>query len=225
MSDPAPSPALARRELARLIDHTLRRSETTAAEIAALCAEARAHGFFSVCVGGARVAQAAALLEDSEVKVTAAVSFPMGHADPDVKRYETEVAIDHGAHIIEVAANIAFLKDGQDAALLRELRDVIEAADERPVCVWFDLELLRADETERLCRIALEAGAKGLNLAVHAGAAAAATALQQLRPVAGPDFGLKIECPSLTRDEAARLLGAGATRFGLAEGVPLLESL
>jgi len=224
----APNPtstSLARKELARLIDHTLRRSETTTEEIKQLCAEAREHGFFSVCVSGSRVAQAAAQLEDSDVKVTAALSFPLGNADTDVKRYETEVAIDHGAHVIEVAVNIAFLKDGNDAALLRELRDVVEASDERPVSVWFDLELLRPDETARLCQAAVESGAKGVSLAVHAGATASVNALKMIGPFIGPNFGAKIEYETMTRDEVLRLLDAGATRFGMRNGAQWLAGL
>src|SRR5262245_18231724 len=78
----------ARQELARIIEHTLLKSDATRAEIEQLCSEAKAHGFFSVVVNGCRVAQAAHLLDGTEVKVTAAVALPWGAADADVKRFE-----------------------------------------------------------------------------------------------------------------------------------------
>ena len=75
------------------------------------------------------------------------VGFPFGAADADAKRYETEVAIDHGAQEIETVLNIGRLKDGDHRYVLRELRDIAEAADERPVKVILEMSLL----TRRRC--------------------------------------------------------------------------
>ena len=60
--DPTPGEAAAA-NLARFLDHTLLKPEATARDIEQLCAEAREHGFFSVCVNGSRVDQARRLLE------------------------------------------------------------------------------------------------------------------------------------------------------------------
>ena len=57
------------KELARYIDHTVLKPEASLQDIEKLCAEAREHGFYSVCVNGSRVAQAYHLVEDSGVKV------------------------------------------------------------------------------------------------------------------------------------------------------------
>lgn len=224
MSEPSKTSALARIELARLLDHTLRRADASAREVEALCAEARAHGCFGVCVNSSRLAQAAALLDDSPGKVTCAIGFPLGAADADVKRFEIETALDLGAHVLEVSASVGLLKDGNHPALLRELRDLVEAADERPLSVWFDPDLFLPDEMENLCHIALEAGAKGLTLACHSGAAAAA-ALKHLAPITREKLGLKVDADTLTRSDLVTLLAAGANRFGLTESVSVLESL
>jgi deoxyribose-phosphate aldolase len=109
---------LSARDLARHIDHTLLKPDALAADIAKLCAEAREHGFWSVCVNGSRVAQAAALLEDSEVKVAAVVGFPLGAMDSDAKRFETEGVIDLGAQEIDLVLNIGRLRDGDDSNAL-----------------------------------------------------------------------------------------------------------
>jgi deoxyribose-phosphate aldolase len=224
VSEPTKSSDLARLELARLLDHTLRRADASARDVEALCAEARAHGCFGVCVNSSRVAQAAALLEDSPLKVTCAIGLPLGAADTDVKRFEIETALDLGAHVLEVAASVGVLKDASHAALLRELRDLVEAAEERPLSVWFDPDLLRPEEMESLGHLALEAGAKGLTIAGHTGAAAAA-ALKQLAPIAREKLGLKVDADALTRSDLVTLLGAGANRFGLTESISVLESL
>src|ERR1022692_1230362 len=101
-------------QLAAFIDHTLLKPETSLAQIEQLCAEAREHQFFSVCVNGSWVATAYQLLEDSDVKVTGVVGFPFGAMTSDTKRFETEAAIDDGAHEIDMVLNIARLKTGDD---------------------------------------------------------------------------------------------------------------
>ena len=216
---------LARLELARIVDHTIRRPDAMARDVDQVCAEAREHGFFSVCVNSSRVAQAAARLDESTVKVTCAIALPNGATDPDVKRFEVETALDNGAQIFEVSANIGLLKDGDFAAVLRELRDVVEAADERPVSVAFDPQLLRGDELAPLCRLLIEAGAKGVSLAGHAEIALSIPAAQRIAAATGDNFGIKIDSHSLARTDVVALLDAGATRFGLVDGVRLLTSL
>ena len=146
-------------ELAAYIDHTLLKPEASLAQIEKLCAEAREHHFFSVCVNGSWVATAYHLLEDSDVKVASVVGFPLGAMASDVKRFEAEAAIDDGAHEIDMVLNIARLKAGDDKYVLREIIDVVEAADERTVKVILETCLLTDEEKIRACQIVVESGA------------------------------------------------------------------
>lgn len=214
-----------RKELARLVEHTLRSADATRANIENLCREARSHGFGSVCVNSSRVAQAAHWLEDSEVKVTCAIGFPLGASDADVKRYETETAVDSGAHFIEVSLNIGRLKDGDDAYLLRELHDIVEAADERPVSVYLDVMLLTGDEIRRAAKLAVQASVKGITLGGGSDATSTGEQVKLIRDAAGDEIGLKVDHQSFSLAEIAALVNAGATRFGMAHGVKLMESL
>ena len=133
-------------ELARFIDHTLVRADATIQDLEKLCAEAREHKFYSVSLNGSWVAAAHHFLEDSDVKVGCAVGFPLGAMSSDAKRFETEAAIDEGAEEIDVVLNLGRLKGGDDKYVLRELRDVAEAADERIVKVILETCLLTQDE-------------------------------------------------------------------------------
>ena len=129
-------------QLAAFIDHTLLKPDASLAQIEQLCAEAREHHFFSVCVNGSWVEAARHFLDGSDVKVASVVGFPLGAMSGDVKRFETEVAIDDGAHEIDVVLNIARLKAGDDKYVFREICDVVEAADERTVKVILETCLL-----------------------------------------------------------------------------------
>lgn len=215
----------ARPELARLIEQTSRGADLTRAQLEAACADARANGFGSVCVNGSRIIEAVHWLDDSEVKVTCAVGFPLGAADADVKRYETEVAIDSGAHFIEVSASLGRVKDDDEAALLRELRDVVEAADERPVSVFLNTDLLTAEEIRRTVRQAVNAAAKGIALPGGLDSASTLEAVKLIRETAAEGFGIKVDLDRASLDEVITLLHAGVTRFGLPQGAILLENL
>lgn len=217
--------SIARQELARLIEHTLLAANATRASVEQLCGEARAFGFASVCVNGSRVVQAVHFLEDTDIKVACAVGYPLGAVDADVKRYETEAAIDSGAHFIEVTANMGRVKDGDDAYVLREFRDVVEAADERPVSVALNITILGADEMERATTLAIEADAKGISLSGGSDLSATVEAVRRIRQSAKENFGLKVNWEALSVSEAVTLIEAGATRFGLAQGVKLIEEL
>lgn len=214
-----------RKELARLVEHTLRSADATRANIESLCREARSHGFGSVCLNSSRVAQAAHWLEDSEVKVTCAIGFPLGAGDADAKRYETEIAVDAGAHFIEISLNIGRLKDGDDAQVLRELRDIVEAADERPVSLYLDVMLLTGDEIRRATKLAVEAPLKGITLGGGSDATSTGELVKLVRDAAGTEIGLKVDHQSFTLPEIATLVNAGATRFGIVHSVKLMESL
>ena len=180
------------KELARYIDHTLLKPEASRADIEQLCAEAREHGFYSVCVNGSRVTQAYHLVEDSGVKVACVVGFPLGAMEADVKRYETEVAIDGGAQEIDLVMNIGRLKEGDDSFVLRELRDVVEAAEERTVKVIIETCLLSREEKIRACQLVLESGAHFVKTSTGFGSGGATIEdVTLLREVVGPKFGVK----------------------------------
>ena len=132
-----------------MIDHTLLKPDATLRDVKRICGEAREHNFHGVCVNGSWVVEARHFLAGSNVKVATVIGFPLGAADSDTKRFETEAAIDNGAQEIDVVINIGRLKDGDDSYVLRELRDVAEAADERPVKVILETSLLSREEKIR----------------------------------------------------------------------------
>lgn len=213
-------------ELARYIEHTQLRPEATRSDIERLCAEARQYGFYAVCVNGSRVELARHLLEDTDVRVVAVVGFPLGAMEADVKRFETEAAIDKGAHEIDVVLNIGQLKDGNDVAVLRELRDVVEAADERPVKVIIETGLLTREEKLRACRLILDSGAQFVKTSTGFGPGGATCEdVRLLREAVGPDFGVKAAGGIRDAATALALIEAGANRLGCSRSVAIVQGL
>ena len=209
------------------IDVALWKPAATAAEIQTLCLAAREQQLRAVCVNGARVALAYAQLEESRVKVVALVGFPLGAADADVKRYETEAAVDADAHEIEVVANLGLLKDGLFQPSLRELRDVVEAADERPVCVVLETALLTRDEILFAADLIVESGAQAIATSTDFWPEVRASAddVKLVREAVGPKFMVKATGGIREVPAALALLEAGASRLGLSHPAAWLNSL
>jgi deoxyribose-phosphate aldolase len=213
-------------QLAAYIDHTLLRPDATQVQIEQLCREAREHKFFSVCVNGSWVAAARHFLDGSDVKVVGTVGFPLGAMASDVKRYETEVAIDDGAHEIDVVLNIARLKAGDDKYVLRELLDVVEAADERTVKVILETCLLTDDEKIRVCKVVVESGAHFVKTSTGFSSAGATLAdVKLLREAVGPKFGVKASGGIRDTQTALAMIEAGATRLGTSSGVGIVRGV
>ena len=214
------------KNLARYIDHTLLKPEASLKDIERLCAEARSYNFYAVCVNGSWVTQARHFLDGCDVKVATVVGFPLGATDSDTKRFETEAAIDNDAQELDVVINIGRLKDGDDEYVLRELRDVVEAAAERPVKVIIETCLLTSAEKIRACRIVLDAGAQFVKTSTGFSTGGATVAdVKLLREIVGETFGVKAAGGIRDTQTALAMIEAGATRLGTSSGVVIVRSM
>lgn len=195
-------------ELASRTELVLVKPDATRKEVEALCHHAKINKFRAVCVNSSRVAEAFAVLEETDVKVISTIAFPLGAADSDVKRYEAEVGVDSGAQEFEVVLNLGKIKDGDEAAILRELRDIVDAVEERPVSILLGSKLLTRDEHILICNLAVEAGAKFVNT----GNADLET-IQLVSETVGKKLALKVSGEVTDAEAADALIKIGATHF------------
>ena len=213
-------------ELAKYIDHTLLKPEASAKEIEKLCQEAIANKFRSVCVNGSRVELAASLLEETGVLVASVVGFPLGAADSDVKRYETEVAVDMGAQEIDVVMNIGRFKEGFHGYVVRELRDIVEAADDRTVKVILETCLLSDEEIVQACKLAMEAEVHFVKTSTGFNKSGATLEhIKLMRETVGRNCGVKASGGIRDTQTALAMIEAGATRLGTSSGVAIVQGL
>ena len=210
--------------LARFINHTLIRADATIQDIEKLCVEAREHKFHSVSVNGSWVVAACHFLDGSDVKVGCSVGFPLGAMSSDAKRFETEAAIDDGAHEIDVVLNLGRLKAGDDKYVLRELCDVVEAADEWPVKVILETCLLTQAEKIRACKFVVESGARFVKTSTGFSTSGATVEdVKLMRETVGPKFGVKASGGIRDTKTALAMIEAGATRLGTSAGVAIVK--
>jgi deoxyribose-phosphate aldolase len=204
-------------DISARIDYAFWDAAADARSIERACVEALQLGVRAISLASSRLALARTRLDDTPVKVISWVGFPLGTMDNDAKRFETEVASDSGAHEIELVLNMGLLKDGNHKALLREIRDVVEAADERPVCAVLETQWFTPDETALACELILDSGAQ--SLANTSGywpeVEPRVEEIQFLRQAVGANFGVKVSGLIQNPASAAALLQAGADRLGL----------
>jgi deoxyribose-phosphate aldolase len=212
--------------LARFIDHTLIRADATIRDIEKLCAEAREHKFHSVSVNGSWIVAACHFLEGSDVKTGCAVSIPLGAMSSDAKRFETEAAIDDGAQEIDVVLNVGRLKDGDDKYVLRELCDVVDAADEHTVKVILETCLLTDEQKIRACRMVVESGAHFVKTSTGFSTGRATVAdVKLMRATVGLEFGVKASGGIRDVKTALAMIEAGATRLGTSASIAIVKDL
>ena len=203
-------------ELATRLDAAFWKPAASAKEFAAFCAEARAKKIRAVTVNGSRVALAAAGLEDGDVQTVALIGFPLGTSDSDVKRYEAEVAVDFGAQELEVVLNLDHLKNGKHEAALRELRDVIESADERHVCAVLETRALTRAEIAAACTMLSDAGVQAVSTGTDFWPDTRVTVddVKALRDALDAKIAVKAVGNIRDGQSAMALIEAGAARLG-----------
>lgn len=212
--------------LAKHIDHTLLKPDAVEAELVKLCAEAREHKFFSVCINPCNIEKAKELLEGTDTKVCTVVGFPLGQMTTESKSFETNEAILLGAEEVDMVINIGKLKDQDYEYVLEDIRAVVLAAKGVLTKVIIETCLLTDEEKVKACELAKDAGADFVKTSTgfsKAGATREDIAL--MRKTVGPEMGVKASGGIRTLEDAMGMIESGATRLGLSASVSILNEL
>jgi deoxyribose-phosphate aldolase len=213
-------------EVARLIDHTLLKADASRDEIVNLCSEALKYNFASVCVNPWNVAQAAEILRGSPVKVCTVVGFPLGATLPEVKAFETQRAIHHGAQEIDMVINVGALKSELIGLVEADIRGVVEASHRGgAICkVIIETCLLSSEEKIHAALASKSAGADFVKTSTGFSTAGATPEdIRLIRETIGAGTGIKAAGGVRTLEDLEKMVEAGATRIGASAGVKIVE--
>ena len=215
------------RNLAPHVDHTALRPFVTRRELDQLLAEARHHGFASVCLPPCHVAMAAAALRNSAVRVGTVAGFPLGFSTTDAKRNELIQATDAGAHEVDFVMNLSMFRSGEDGYVGDEMAALAEAAHARGALVKCILETayLHDDEVVAACRLCAAAGVDYAKTSTgYAPEGARVATVYLMRRTLPPRVRIKAAGGIRTYEQALALLDAGADRLGTSQGVTLVRT-
>lgn len=212
-------------DLARLIDHTLLKPEASREDVERLCAEAREHRFFSVCVNPVWASTAAAALQGSDSAVCCVVGFPLGATRPEAKAFEARLALEDGAREIDMVIDIAAARRGDRRALVADVSAVaaVVHAEGALLKVIIETSLLDDEAKVLACEAAVEAGADFVKTSTgFNGGGATAQDVALMRRTVGPEIGVKASGGVRSREDALAMVEAGATRIGASSGIAIV---
>ena len=212
--------------LASKIDHTLLKPDATPDEIKELCAEAKKFGFASVCVNPGYVSLCSSILQESAVRICTVIGFPLGSTTTEVKRFETEQAINNGATEIDMVINIGRLKQGDYSYVENDVRQVVLAAKQnKALCkVIIETALLTDEDKVKACIICKKAGADFVKTSTgfsKGGATVGDVAL--MKYVVGSQIGVKASGGIRSKEDAEAMIASGADRIGASASVKIVS--
>ena len=211
------------REILSRVDHTLLRQTATWEEIRTLCDEGVRYGTASVCIPPSYVGRASEYLA-GRLPVCTVIGFPNGYATTAVKVAETADAVANGADEIDTVINLGDLKDGNDGAILAELRAIRAACPGKILKVIIETCLLTEEEKIRMCGIVGESGADYIKTSTGFSTGGATPEDVALFAAHIPAH-LKIKAAGGIRsfEDAERFLSLGASRLGTSAIVRLAK--
>ncbi|MCX6553565.1 MAG: deoxyribose-phosphate aldolase [Candidatus Aminicenantes bacterium] len=209
--------------MAAMIDHTLLKPDATREQLMQICAEARQYGFATVCVNSANIPLVARQLRGSTVKPIAVVGFPLGAATSQAKAFEAREAVQAGAEEIDMVINIGALKSKDYKTVFADIRTVVESAKPHKVKVILETAQLNNEEKVIACSLAKTAGAAFVKTSTgFGGGGATVEDIALMRRIVGRDMEVKASGGIRTREDAQKMIQAGADRIGASASVAIV---
>ncbi len=218
-------------DVARVLDHAILKPEYTAADLekhARMCVE---RGVGCICVRSCDVADAVRLVAGSPVIVAAVIGFPHGAQRPEVKAFETKLAIADGGREIDMVINVGALRSGALNLVRHDIAAVVAAAKPTgtPVKVILEICYLTSDEIGAACLLAEEAGADFVKTSTGFGVrssgpiGATPEAVRIMLDTVGDRLEVKASGGIRTWDDAVTYLDMGCTRLGVGDAAAILD--
>ncbi len=212
-------------DLASMIDHTVLKPETTEKEIRKLCEEAERYGFNTIFIPPTFVPLAKRLLKGKEIAVGTTVGFPLGNQTSHVKMMEARNAHARGADILDMVANVGFIKTDSKQEFIHEVREVIRVSPCLNHKVIIETCLLTDEEKARVAEWIVGAGADYVKTSTgFSNGGATVEDVDLLNKTVGDRIKVKASGGIRTLESALAMVEAGASRIGTSSGISIMEA-
>ena len=212
-------------ELAKYIDHTLLKPESTRDDIRRVCEEAKHYKTASVCVNPCWIKFVAEELKGTDIKPCCVIGFPLGATLPEVKAFETSAAIRDGAKEVDMVINVGALRGAEFETVYEDIKAVVDAAAGKAlVKVIIETCLLTDEQKVIACKLAKQAGADFVKTSTGFSTGGAKVEdIRLMRETVGPEMGVKASGGVRTKTDAEAMIEAGATRIGASSSKKIIE--
>ena len=216
--------SLSRSDVARMVDHTLLKPESTAEQVEALVLEAQELGTYSVCVSPSQLP----LRDTGSLKVAVVCGFPSGAHKAEVKAAEAARSVADGADEIYMVINLALVTTGQFESVQAEIA-AVRAAVPTPLVLKVIIEsaALTDEQIVGVCQAAERAQADFVKTSTgfHPAGGASVHAVGLMATTVGGRMGVKASGGIRSTETALEMIAAGATRLGLSGTAKILAGL
>ena len=180
---------MTRAELARMLDHSVLKPESTERDIRAGIDAVRALGVGFYCVQPCWVKLAADALAGTDARVVSVVGFPHGCDLPDVKAHAAARAVGDGAREIDMVIELRRVAQWSRDVVAADIEAVVRAVSGVPVKVILETSALDDAQKRLGCRIAVRAGAAFVKTSTgfHASGGATVHDVRLMRETVGAD--------------------------------------
>ena len=211
--------------IAKNIDHTILKPNTTLADIQKLCNEAKEHFFAAVCIPPYFVPNAYTLLENSDIKIATVIGFPFGYNHYTAKFKEAEKAVEEGANEIDMVMNITAFKNGDYNYIKEEVQTILTVVKANIVLkVIIETGLLSDEEITECCDLYKNYPVNFLKTSTgYAEKGASVEAVSLMRKHLPEHIQIKASGGIKTFEFANALLNAGASRLGCSASIAIVS--
>ena len=204
-------------EIAKMMDISAVQAQNTRQDIDAVCVLAKEFGVAAVFCLPAHVPYMRERLgEGTGVKLASVSGFPGGAETTSIKAATARELVGFGCDEVDMVNNIAWLKGGDKASYVDDVRAVVDAAEGRPVKVILECHWLTDEEIVRACNWCAEAGASWVKTGTGwapTGATVERCAL--MKKTVGDRCGVKAAGGVRTLEALLALYDVGTRRFGI----------
>ena len=181
-----------RAAVAQMVDHTLLKPEATPGDVAALVAEARELGTYSVCVSPSMLPIDRATLGD--VKVATVCGFPSGKHHSAIKAAEAARSVADGADEVDMVIDVGAAAEGRFDDVEADIA-AVRAAVPAPTVLKVIIESAALSDEQMVgcCRAAEAAGADFVKTSTgfHPAGGASVHAVELMAATVGGRLGVK----------------------------------
>jgi deoxyribose-phosphate aldolase len=226
------------KDLVKIIDQTNLQPDLSEEGIKKFIEETKRYNFYGIAVMPIWVPLATKMLEGSDMKIIAAIGFPLGAIPLELKVEETRWVIENGPSSsdkleIDFVINITQLKSGNYAAVRDEISEIVKTAEGRIVKVIIEVPLLTREEIVIVSLLAEAAGAHFVKTATgfrgwgfpgpSLWRPTTAEDVALIKNVIGDKLKIKASGGIETLSDVLAVLEAGADRIGTAYGVQIIN--
>lgn len=211
------------REMLKYVDHTQLKAFATWEDILSLCEEALEYHTASVCIPPCYIKRVHDKYGD-KINICTVVGFPLGYSVTAAKVAEVQQALADGANEIDMVVNISDVKNGDFAAVEKEIAALKKACGDKILKVIIETCYLTKEEKIALCKAVTNAGADFIKTSTGFGTNGATLEdIRLFKEHIGENVKMKAAGGVKSIEDMEAFLQEGCARIGTSSAVKIVK--